>query len=123
MIDVIKHSGMAGLLALVLTAAIAIAIILVACLSKRRRALVVMFLVALFPLVAGLLGTGAGYAQVRSAVVEHNVDRAMIEVGRAEARGATYVGLGCSVLLWIICGVVSVARKGPAARGSGKGIE
>jgi len=120
MIQFIQHCGIIGILTLMVTAVLALIAIVVACISKHRRALAVLAVAALFPFALGLLGTGVGYSQTRSTSVALNLDDATIESGRKTAREASYLGLGCTAFLWLICGVAAITRKRTAEPASGR---
>jgi hypothetical protein len=78
--------------------------------SKSRRALVMLGMIALLPLLFGVLGTAAGYSQVASAeALMESPNEAVFQRSREQARYTTYLGFGCTALLWVI-GVVGASR-------------
>ena len=112
MLDFLKICGICGLLSLVSTFALLVAGIAAACLSKSRRALITFAVIALLPLLIGLLGTAAGYHRVSRAGERINSpEPALIQHGREQARYTTYLGLGCTGLLWVIVVVAASLKK------------
>lgn len=111
MIEFIKVCGIVGILILLLTPMLLLADVLIAFLCKSRRPLAVFALVALIPLILGLLGTAAGYSKVNKASgTTECLDTATIEHGRAQARYTTYLGGGSTGLLLLIA-VIGMASK------------
>jgi hypothetical protein len=111
MIHFVRVCGLFGSLILVLTGALAITGIFVACFARRRAALGVLAVAALLPFGLGLAGTAVGNAAVASMrEAMESPDRALIEHGRREARYTSYLGAGCTVVLWLICGVGAAAK-------------
>jgi hypothetical protein len=111
MIDFIKSLGICGILSLVSTLALAVIFVAAICRSRSPRSRVKFGIIALLPLLIGLLGTAAGYSKV-SRVDEQveSFDQAAVQRSREFARYTTYLGLGCTGLLWVIV-VVGASLK------------
>ena len=112
MIDFIKVCGICGILSVVSTLVLVVAAIVAMCLSKSRRALIIFGIIALFPLLIGVFGTAAGYHQAsRVDELMESSDQAVVQRGREIARYTTYLGLGCTGLLWVIVLVGASLKK------------
>ncbi len=112
MIYFINTSGVAGILILVLAGLLLVAGILVICLARSRRHVLLFALAASLPLIIGVVGTSAGYARVRAVVASESApDAAVVEHGRAMARRTTYLGGGVSALLWVVALVGMAAKR------------
>lgn len=112
MMQFIRVCGLAGGLSLVLTIFLALVIIGVVCLSRTRRPLSILALVALLPLLVGILGTAAGYRQVEKAMKRvESPDDGLMRRGRGQARYTTYLGAGGTVFLWLLVGVAAAVKK------------
>jgi hypothetical protein len=111
MIEFIKVCGIVGIVILLLTPVLLLVDVLIAVLCKSRKPLAIFAVVAFIPLLLGLLGTAAGYSQVRrvSQTLE-SPDIALIQHGRAQARYTTYLGAGSTGLLLLIV-VMGMAQK------------
>lgn len=115
MIEFIKVCGIVGFLILLLTPVLLLVDVLIAVLCKSRKPLAIFAIVALIPLLLGLLGTAAGYSQVqRVSATTDSPDEAIIQHGHAQARYTTYLGAGSTGLLLLIV-IIGMAPKKKAA--------
>jgi hypothetical protein len=103
MLDVIRFSGVSGLLILVLIPVLLLVGGLIVGLTRSRGPIVVYAVVCLLPLVIGILGTVAGYRKAQGCVVRGTSEaRAQMEYlrhARAQARYTTYMGVMATVVL------------------------
>ena len=112
MIEFIKVCGIVGFIILLLTPVLLLLGILIAVLCKSRKPLAIFAVVAFIPLLLGLLGTAAGYSQVHSVSGRlEPPDAALIQHGRAQARYTSYLGAGCTILLWLICALGAATKR------------
>lgn len=115
MIHFIISSGIFGFLVIVMTCFLVPISIIILFLTKGRKAIVILALLALLPLGIGLIGTAIGYAAVKSASkTMEKPDQELIKSGQSEARNASYLGAGSTLLILIICAIGAALKKAPS---------
>jgi hypothetical protein len=120
MIDLIKVCGISGILSLVTTFVLLVVGVIFIGQSKSRRAFVIFGLVALLPLFIGILGTVAGYSQAaRAQKLVASAGQAVLQSDREHARYTTYLGSGCTAMLWVIVCAAAYLKKRNAEQDGG----
>lgn len=105
--NLVLQTGPLGLLALLMTALIALYGLFALAGSQRRTAAARVFALATAPLLIGLAGTGLGWLRIRrmERASAGNVSPADWEHGMAQAWTATYLGVACALVLIVIAAV------------------
>lgn len=111
MIELFKGSGICGMLTLVTTFVLLVVGVILISQSKSRRTLVIIGLVALMPLIIGVLGTVAGYSKsARAREALGTSDQAIFERNREYARYTTCLGWGGTAVVWVIVGAAACLK-------------
>lgn len=115
MIDFIKVCGIVGILSPVTTFVLLVAAAVVITRSTSPKTLLILGLVGLLPLLMGILGTAAGNSQTAKAQESMaSVEQTVIQSDYEHARYTTWLGAGCTALLWVIVGGAACLKNNQA---------
>lgn len=111
--NILLHSGIAGLLVVLCFVSVVIAGAVGLPLTRSKRLLGWLTMLSLLPVVIGLCGTMAGYHQIAGAIEGGLLPatdgaQSIVEHGRQEARYATYLGAGATLILLLGAGLGSL---------------
>ncbi len=105
----IMTCGIFGILILLAAFALLVAWVVLICIARSRKPMLIFALAALLPLLIGIAGTATGYAAANRAA-SIDVPPNVAQQGRAVARRAIYLGGGASAVLWALT-LVGIAVK------------
>ncbi|MCH7225990.1 hypothetical protein [Haloferula sp. A504] len=122
--DIFLRSGICGLLIILCFVILVVTAAILIPLTRSRRVVGVLALLAFLPILLGLCGTWLGYRQV-DAVIDAAVEagqtqfldhpQGVVACGRQEARYSSYLGAGATAALLVIAGIASVVTRPPSS--------
>jgi hypothetical protein len=105
------QTGIFGILILIVTFALLVAIVVVLVAGNRKALLTLVFL-GLLPLLLGVAGTALGYEKTNQATeLVNDFSLEMVQEGHRMARLTTWMGAGCTLGLWVVALLGSLISK------------
>lgn len=116
--DILLRSGIFGLLIVLCFVVLMVTAAILIPLTRSRRFVGVLTLLAFLPILLGLCGTWLGYRQVDAAVEEGHVrfsdhPQGVLAQGRREARYSSYLGTAATTMLLLVAGIGAVVIRPP----------